>query len=176
MNRGKGLKGRTLSAKNPQSIATNMNLDETQQAKVREWIGAGIQPAEIQTRLAEELGLKLTYMEVRFLLADMSLEPQDKEVPPDPLLTQPKDTSDEDSAESAPTGTGGVSLSVDQVTRAGAVVSGKVTFSDGKTAEWYLDQMGRLGLAPSEKGYKPSQSDVMEFQTALQQELAKSGF
>lgn len=152
-----------------------MNLDEPQQAKVREWIGAGMQPAEIQKRLAEELGVRLTYMEVRFLLADMALKPQDKELPPDPLLTQPKDGADDEGDGGAPS-KGGVSLTVDQVTRAGAVVSGDVTFSDGKKAEWYLDQMGRLGLAPSEKGYKPSQADLMDFQSALQQELAKFGF
>ena len=35
--------------------------------------------------------------------------------------------------------------------RPGALVSGKAKFSDGKTAEWFLDQAGRLGLAPSEK-------------------------
>jgi hypothetical protein len=64
---------------------------------------------------------------------------------------------------------------VDQVTRPGAIVSGGVTFSDGKTAEWYLDQTGRLGLAPAEKGYKPSEEDVMDFQAALQQELTKFG-
>lgn len=153
----------------------NMNLDETQQGKVREWIGAGLQPAEIQKRLAEELGVRLTYMEVRFLLADLALEPHDKEVPPDPLLAQSESEGDVDSPGSGPKRIGGVSLSVDQVTRAGALVSGRVTFSDGQTAEWYLDQMGRLGLAPSEKGYKPSQADLMDFQSALQQELAKLG-
>jgi hypothetical protein len=153
-----------------------MNLDEQQQAKVREWIGAGFQPAEIQKRLADELGLRLTYMEVRFLLADLALKPHDKEVPPDPLQALAKADAEEGGGGSARPRPGKVSLSVDQVTRAGAVVSGSVTFSDGKKAEWYLDQMGRLGLAPSEKGYKPSQSDVMDFQAALQQELAKFGF
>jgi len=157
-----------------------MNLDETQIAKVREWIGAGLQPAEIQKRLDQELGVRLTYMEVRFLLADLELAPKDKEVPVDPLLAaeqaqaQNREEGGATDEETAPQGK--VSLSVDQVTRAGAIVSGRVTFSDGKTAEWYLDQMGRLGLAPSEKGYKPSQSDVMDFQMALQQELAKLGF
>lgn len=71
---------------------------------------------------------------------------------------------------------GRVAVSVDQLTRPGALVSGKVTFSDGKGAEWYLDQMGRLGLAPREKGYKPTQSDLMEFQAALQEQLAKLGY
>jgi hypothetical protein len=61
------------------------------------------------------------------------------------------------------------------LTRPGALVSGKVKFSDGKTADWFLDQGGRLGVAPAEKGYKPSQVDLQDFQTALQTELQKLG-
>src|SRR6185369_12921220 len=69
----------------------------------------------------------------------------------------------------------GVSVSVDQLTRAGAVVSGKVTFSDGKKADWYIDQTGRLGLAPQEAGYRPAPGDVQQFQIALEAELSKLG-
>jgi hypothetical protein len=74
-----------------------------------------------------------------------------------------------------PAAASGVSVTVDQVTRPGALVSGKVNFSDGKSADWYLDQMGRLGLAPKEAGYKPSEDDLMDFQTELQTELARLG-
>jgi hypothetical protein len=152
-----------------------MNLEEPQKAKVREWIGAGLQPAEIQQQLLEEFGVQLTYMEVRFLLTDLQLQPQDKEVPPDPALQlKAKDAAAAANQEGAGA-PGGVSLTVDQVARPGAIASGRVTFSDGKRAEWYLDQMGRLGLVPAEKGYKPSQSDLMDFQAALQNELAKLG-
>jgi len=119
-------------------------------------------------------------MEVRFLLADLDLRPQDKEAPLDPVVAkgarEGEATGEGPKGGAEGGGSGGVSLMVDQVTRAGAVVSGRVTFSDGKRAEWHLDQMGRLGLVPAEKGYKPSQSDVMDFQVALQNELAKLGF
>ncbi len=166
-----------------------MNLDEAQKLKVRTWIDQGLQPAEIQNRIGQEFGLRLTYMEVRFLLADLNLKPKDRE----PAVAQPT-TLGGKGPESAKPGQrltpepsrqpppqedllpGGVSVTVDQLTRPGAVVSGKVKFSDGKSAEWYLDQMGRLGLAASEKGYKPSQQDLLEFQSALQNELAKLGF
>ena len=67
-------------------------------------------------------------------------------------------------------------MSVDRVTRPGAVVSGNVTFSDGKSAQWYLDQLGRLGMVPKEQGYRPSQNDLMGFQAQLQKELAKLGY
>ncbi len=67
-------------------------------------------------------------------------------------------------------------MSVDQIAKPGAVVSGKVTFSDGQTADWYLDQTGRLGVVPKTAGYKPSPADVQDFQLALQQEVAKLGY
>ena len=71
---------------------------------------------------------------------------------------------------------GKVAVTVDQITRPGAIVSGKVTFSDGQNADWYLDQAGRLGVVPKQTGYKPSAADVQDFQLALQQEVAKLGY
>jgi hypothetical protein len=68
-----------------------------------------------------------------------------------------------------------VSVSIDQLTRPGALMSGKVNFSDGKSAEWIVDQAGRLGLVPAEKGYNPRAADLQEFQIALQAELQKLG-
>jgi hypothetical protein len=62
---------------------------------------------------------------------------------------------------------------MDQITRPGSMVSGRVIFSDGQKAEWYLDQTGRLGLNPTTPGYRPSQQDVMDFQTELEK-LARS--
>jgi len=67
-------------------------------------------------------------------------------------------------------------VTVDQITRPGSVISGKVAFSDGQTADWYLDQTGRLGVVPKQQGYKPSPADVQQFQLALQQEVAKLGY
>jgi hypothetical protein len=71
--------------------------------------------------------------------------------------------------------TGKVSVGVDHLTRPGALVSGSVTFSDGKSAAWYLDQTGRLAVVPAERGYKPSAADVQAFQMELQNELQKQG-
>ncbi len=155
-----------------------MNLTEAQRGKVAEWIEAGAKLSEIQNRLQNELGLKLTYMEVRFLVDDLKLIPKDPEppkvaVPPEPVkkVVDPLPLPDE----SLPS-LGGVSLTVDHIAKPGTIVSGKVTFSDGQTADWYLDQTGRLGVAPTISGYKPTSADVKEFQIALQNELAKLGY
>ncbi len=167
-----------------------MNLDEAQRQKVAEWIREGLKLSEIQNRLSSELGVRMTYMEVRLLVDDLKLIPKDVEPS---KAAQPGFGVAGASASSAGTGTspkataggkpsepaaapGRVSLSVDQLTRPGALVSGKVTFSDGNRAEWYLDQTGQLGLVAQQRGYRPPAGDVQQFQMALESELTKLGF
>ena len=171
-----------------------MNLDEAQRQQVAKWIEEGLKLSEIQNKLGSEFGLRMTYMEVRFLIDDLKLKPKDKEPPPAPVLAKatspagagagpaapgkqpaplPEDEADLVD-EPLPGGTN-VSVSVDQVTRPGALVSGKVSFSDGQSADWYLDQMGRLGVVAKQQGYKPSQTDLMAFQAELQNQLARMG-
>ncbi|HTV62629.1 MAG TPA: hypothetical protein VMH30_08685 [Verrucomicrobiae bacterium] len=149
-----------------------MNLTEEQRQRVTAWILQGAKLSEIQNRLLSEFGIKLTYMEVRLLVDDLKLTPKDPEPPkaPEPAAA-PKLTAEK---KSTPAG-GKVSVAVDQIARPGAVVSGKVTFSDGQRADWYLDQTGRLGVVPAQQGYKPPASDVQQFQAALQEELQRLG-
>jgi len=158
-----------------------MNLDENQRQRVTAWILQGAKLSEIQSRLAEEFGLRLTYMEVRLLVDDLKLTPKDPEPPKNvepPPAAAPKATGTKDATPTAepPPAAGKVSVSVDQLTRPGAIVSGKVTFSDGQTADWYLDQTGRLGVVPKQQGYKPSAADVQQFQMALEKEISRMGF
>jgi len=158
-----------------------MNLDETQRTKVAAWIADGAKLSEIQTRLASELGLKFTYMEVRLLVDDLKLTPKDPEPPkvatPSPAApVKPADTKSILASPEPSPAAGKVAVTVDQLTRPGSIASGKVTFSDSQTADWYLDQTGRLGVVPKQQGYKPSAADVQQFQAALQGELARMGF
>ena len=157
-----------------------MNLDEAQRQKVAAWIADGAKLSEIQTRLMSEFNLKLTYMEVRFLVDDLKLTPKDPEPPKvaAPVAEAPKPADPKSAPPPAgpPGNPSGVSVTVDQLARPGAIVSGKVAFSDGQQAEWYLDQTGRLGVVPKQQGYKPTAADVQQFQAALQSELARMGF
>lgn len=164
-----------------------MNLDEKQRQQVAAWIADGLKLSEIQNRINTEMGLRLTYMEVRFLVDDLKLTPKDPEPPKPPPAPAPPAESPTAPVNRPPppppaltpdaaASQTGVSVTVDQIARPGAMVSGKVTFSDGQKAEWYLDQMGRLGVVPVVKGYKPSPADVQEFQLALQDEMARMGF
>jgi hypothetical protein len=163
-----------------------MKLSEEQRQRVSAWIVEGAKLSEIQNRLASEFGLKLTYMEARFLVDDLKLVPKDPEPPKvvePPAAAKPADqpaapAADEiaDGEIPAPAGAAKINVTVDQITRPGSLISGKVTFSDGQIADWYLDQMGRLGVVPKQQGYKPSATDVQEFQMALQREVQKMGY
>jgi len=173
-----------------------MNLTDTQKKQVAQWIVDGAKLADIQKRIVSELGLTLTYMEVRLLVDDLKVMPKDPAPPvaaaksvldaggaptpgpapasPEVSLADPLDAPDLNELASA--ATGNVSLTVDTLTRPGAMVSGSVKFSDGQTATWHLDQMGRLGLAAKQQGYRPSAGDLQAFQRALETELSKIGF
>jgi len=163
-----------------------MNLNESQQQAVTSWVAGGLKLSEIQNRLGSEFGLRLTYMEVRLLVDDLKLKLTDPEPPKAPAATpapvQPASAAQNvateplPSSESPTPGSGKVSVTVDQLTRPGALVSGKVKFSDGMSADWYLDQTGRLGVVPQQQGYKPAAADVQEFQMALEREMTKLGF
>ena len=157
----------------------HMNLDEAQRQRVTAWVLQGAKLSEIQTRLAEEFKIKLTYMEVRFLVDDLKLKLKDPEPPKvvePPAATPAKLTAEKNPAPAGTLPASGVSVTVDQIARPGAIVSGKVTFSDGQQADWYLDQTGRLGVVTKQQGYKPSAADVQQFQAALQSEIARMGF
>jgi hypothetical protein len=51
------------------------------------------------------------------------------------------------------------------------MASGSVTFSDGETKKWSIDQFGRLAMTGGTPGYKPNDQDVMEFQQQLEKSL-----
>ena len=166
------------------SAIASMNLNDTQKIAVREWIDAGLDLSKIQSKLSAKFGVRLTYMEVRFLVDDLGVVPRDAEAAvsekasglnaPLPGESQSSASLLQGAESTANAPASGVSITVDQITRAGALASGRVTFSNGKGAAWSLDQLGRLGLSPDEPGYKPPQEDVMNFQVELQKKLSSS--
>jgi len=172
-----------------------MKLTTEQKQSVATWVDAGATLNEIQDRLKNELGVTLTFMDTRFLLSDLGLtlkpaadEDDDAaEVPaatdllggeaegmaPEPGESAedwPLDEGDRP-GEMPPGGTAQVRVTVDVVTLPGTMVSGKVTFTDGVTAAWYLDQAGQLGLSGVDRTYQPPEADVIVFQRELQRAL-----
>lgn len=143
--------------------------------QVTRWVAEGATLSDVQRRLASEFGISLTYMDVRFLVDDLGAVLQDK---PEPVVEAPADTLAESPAESAAPAAApaGVSVTTDTLARPGAMVSGKVTFSDGQVADWYVDNEGRPGLVPSTPGYRPSPEDIQKFQVLLDEEFRKLGY
>lgn len=146
-----------------------MTLSDEQKKAVTVWVAEGISLSGLQKRLKEDFGIVMTYMDARFLLDDLKLQIREEEPKPseaaDRLAAAKQEGETQREGGVAP---GGVSVTMDAVTRASALASGKVTFSDGETADWMLDQTGRLGLNPTKPAYRPSEADVMAFQRELQ--------
>jgi len=160
-----------------------MTLTDEHKQIVAGWIEDGATLNEIQKRLREELEISLTYLDVRLLAGELNLVPKEKEKPEE-KKEEPVDA--EAAPEGAPDGpaddlaamgggSGNVSVSIDQIARPNAMISGKATFSDGQNAEWSIDTMGRLSLDPSTAGYRPSEQDVMDFQMELQKLARQQG-
>jgi hypothetical protein len=163
-------------------------LTDEQKTQLAGWVADGASLADVQKRLAAEFSISMTYMDARFLLDDLNLTIKEKAKPAAaadisktspaddamPMAGPPGASPFPGPGEAAPASR--VRVSVDKIVRPGAVVSGNVTFSDGQSADWHLDQAGRLSLAPKTKGYQPKPPDVQEFQYALQDELARLGY
>ena len=77
-----------------------------------------------------------------------------------------------------PAGASKVAVTLDKATLIpGAVASGSVTFSDGVTGQWVVDQYGRPGFTKiSQPGYRPSPADAQGFMQELSRALQQRGF
>jgi hypothetical protein len=169
-------------------------LTDDQKKSLAQWAAEGATLNDIQDRMKREFDLTFTYMDTRLLVMELGLKLQDKpkEKLPDvgkPPQQQPsaEDAMPEDMGEGefdetemlppeSAGGAGDVTVTIDQIAVPGAMVSGKATFSDGKTAGWSLDQFGRLGLRAPEPGYQPPPADIPMFQRELQRQLQKQGY
>jgi len=140
-------------------------LTPDQKDALTRWAAEGATMSDLQRKLKDEFQIAITYMDTRFLVLDLGLELKED--------AKPEEKKPEEIVEKIPTGA--VTTTMDHLALPGALVSGKVTFSDGETAIWMLDQTGRPGLDPDTPGYRPSQEDIIEFQKQLRDLIQKSG-
>lgn len=73
---------------------------------------------------------------------------------------------------------GNVTVEVNKVNLIpGALASGTVTFSDGVTADWIVDNQGRPGFTKvSQPGYRPTPQDGQAFMQELSAALQRQGY
>jgi len=164
-----------------------MDITDEQKNTITEWVRQGEDLSHIQSLLKDELNINITYVETRFLLADLGLEPGDETEEEQEVTAEVEESSSPAEEPSSPVdevdkpaddipppvdqevdGGGNVTVTVDGLMKPGAVISGKVTFSDGEAASWLIDQMGQLRLDPETENYRPSAEDIQKFQMELQ--------
>jgi hypothetical protein len=176
-----------------------MQLSEQQKQTVRAWVTSGLSLSDVQKKLKGELGITLTFIDVRLLVLDLGAAVQDKPEPkplpakniPEHVIEDEESFSEEDAnseiddelqpqapvpPEDSPDTPSSVSMTMDTLVVPGAMVSGDVTFSDGTKARWLIDQYGRFGVEPEIPGYRPSPPDLQAFQVLLRQELQRKGY
>ena len=149
--------------------------------------------SEIQKLVNEKFSLRMTYMEIRILASELdsvdwkALDPRaqaeaakkaKEEEAKKAEGTEPggdiPESADEPAA--APAGapaTGKTVVELSKLARPGMMLSGTVKFASGSTAEWYVDNMGRLGLE-NLKGDKPTPEDIEAFQIELENVARKA--
>jgi len=69
-----------------------------------------------------------------------------------------------------------VTVTLSDLARPGTMAGGQATFDGGETAEWYMDELGRLGMNPTNPEFQPSEAQIMAFQVELQKLARAHGF
>lgn len=165
------------------------SISDEQKAIIQSWADDGNDLSVIQKKLADELNVNVTYMEVRFLMSDLGIKMPVKEKPVEEEAPDVSDSAEELGTEtethetgettaeeaSPPAAMGTVKVTMGDVLPAGFMAGGTVTFSDGVHATWGLDQMGRLSLDGADPGYRPSEADLKAFQVELQKLAQEKG-
>ena len=144
---------------------------------VAQKLQAGVKLTDIQNMLADELNCKMTFLDLRLMAAELEdvdwskFDPAEKKAE-EPSETAPAAGTDaaaaENAAEStepAPAASGKTPVELSRLTRPGAMAHGTVNFGSGASAEWLIDEMGRLGL--DKVSGEPTENDIAEFQTEL---------
>lgn len=172
-----------------------MSLSPEQTATVAEWVRNGASLSEVQKRLQDDFGIAMTYMDVRFLVDDLDLTLVDRAPTPDasdvtksppaaakkPAAGEEKSGPKSEPEDALPDddfpAVGGVTVEVDHATlHPGALASGSVTFSDGVTGKWIVDNYGRPGFTEvSQPDYRPSEPDAQAFMQELGTALRQKG-
>ncbi|MCC5023665.1 MAG: hypothetical protein J6386_13165 [Candidatus Synoicihabitans palmerolidicus] len=164
-----------------------MSLSTEQTLTVTQWVKDGATLSEVLKRILEEFKLSMTYMDVRFLVDDLDLTLVDhapkadasdvSKAPPSKPKSAPDATDDlVEDAEALPV-VGSVVIDLDHVSLIpGAIASGSVTFSDGVTGKWIVDNQGRPGFTEViQDGYQPTPEDVQTFMQELGATLRQKG-
>ena len=157
-------------------------MNKEMEAQIQQFMAGllaeGLSLSEIQERVNAEFKVKLTYMDIRILASGISgvdwkaRDPKVAAKPEEKKEADEPDGAGPDAAAPA-AGEGKTVVEISKLARPGVAISGSVRFGSGPTAEWFIDNTGRLGL-DNLQGGQPTQDDVRDFQRELSQ-LLESG-
>lgn len=128
--------------------------------------------SDIQNEVNAKFDLSLTYMDIRILASTLDIDWQAKAAAKaeeakkeaEEAAAAEEETPAEVPADDAP---GQTVVEISKLMRPGTALSGSVKFASGSTADWYIDQTGRLGLE-NLVGSQPTQEDIQQFQVELE--------
>lgn len=127
--------------------------------------------SEIQNEVNQKFGQNLTYMDIRILASTLDIDWQAKAAAKAAEAQKAEEAKEEEAPASAEapaeSAAGQTVVEVSKLMRPGTALSGTVKFASGSTADWYIDQTGRLGLE-NLVGEKPTQEDIQQFQVELE--------
>ena len=133
-------------------------------------IAEGVSLSDIQNEVNEKFQQSMTYMDIRILAAGLDIDWQAKAAAKAEEEKKEEETAEEEAApEEAPAASadGQTVVEISKLMRPGTALSGSVKFASGSTADWYIDQTGRLGLE-NLVGNQPTQEDIQQFQIELE--------
>lgn len=132
------------------------------QKVISELLEKGESLGSIQKILDTEYSENMTFLDLKLLASEIENIDWTKDEEPDPEPVEEEVAIDEDTA-------GQTVVEVNKLTRPGIAMHGSVKFASGASADWILDQTGRLGFEKSDG--KPTPEDIQEFQAELQKSL-----
>jgi hypothetical protein len=135
-------------------------IKEDIQKLIAKLLDEGHSLSDIQTILNKEHGEKMTFMDLRIMASEIESIDWTKD-------EEPEEEPDKDEKESdTQDNEGKTVVEISKLQRPGVALSGSVKFASGASADWVLDQMGRLGFEKTDG--EPTKEDLKEFQEELQ--------
>ena len=153
-------------------------------------IAKGTSLSDLQQLVNEKFNQKLTYMDIRIMASELDGIDWNAHDPKAQAKAKAEEKAAAEAAKGgeakagavggdalgpdveAVPGDGKTVVEVSKLVRPGTALSGTVKFASGSSAEWYVDQFGRLGLE-NLRGEKPTQADIEAFQKELERAFAR---
>jgi len=140
-----------------------MNNNKTK-VLIKEMLEEKMSLGEILKELQKQHNIIMTFFDLKLLASE--IEDYDWTA----LDTPEEKIEEEEKTEDETEETGKTIVEINKLARPGAVLHGNVKFASGATADWVLDQFGRLAMEKSNG--QPTEEDMNEFKMELQKILA----